>query len=567
MAQGFAKKQNLNPIINNYNYNTIYNGMNDWNVANYSNSVQWSVTNDGNVAFTPSGMVSISFSNPYITFDVPATLSSYTNDAGFIGEAPYDSNYYVRQNDAWIIAPFITDAPADGMIYGRQNNTWVATSAGITFQTNGTNNGSQTLLNLVAGTNMTITDNGSGSIIFDASGGGGGTGINSGLRYTDGGGYGSAGGSYWDGSSTLYINRYDYASADNYAYLSNIQAGDVIVYHGRTTTDYFVFYVNSSTWTGSYFYYSVTVLGSAGSVSGVDVGIDFERRAGDTGATGSTGANGLNSGFRYTDVTSSYGGSGGQSYYDGSANIYFNRYGSSGEDNFTYFNSIVAGDTIIYKGRTTTDYIVFLVSSVSWNGTYFTFNGSTTGGTGSPTNMDVGIDFEMINGTNGSNGADGKYTSVQYPLYEVTGSEIGVYYVDTGQDGVLTYAEYLAFVAKLDDAPNDGIHYDRQSASWVNARIYPYADKTISDNGYTVVINSDYFQKWDVSGGSSTTYLPTVASSTGMTFIFKKIDSSANILTIQAQGGENIDGSNTYVITSQGESITLFSNGTEYSVI
>lgn len=45
--------------------------------------------------------------------------------------------------------------------------------AGITFQTNGTPNGSQTLLNLKAGTNLTLTDNGSGQITIDATGGGG----------------------------------------------------------------------------------------------------------------------------------------------------------------------------------------------------------------------------------------------------------------------------------------------------------------------------------------------------------------------------------------------------------
>ena len=40
---------------------------------------------------------------------------------------------------------------------------------GIALETNGTPNGDQTLLNLVAGTNMTITDDGLGNITFDAS--------------------------------------------------------------------------------------------------------------------------------------------------------------------------------------------------------------------------------------------------------------------------------------------------------------------------------------------------------------------------------------------------------------
>ncbi len=46
-------------------------------------------------------------------------------------------------------------------------------SSGLALETNGTPNGDQTLLNLVAGTNMTITDDGLGNITFDATGGGG----------------------------------------------------------------------------------------------------------------------------------------------------------------------------------------------------------------------------------------------------------------------------------------------------------------------------------------------------------------------------------------------------------
>lgn len=47
----------------------------------------------------------------------------------------------------------------------------------IRLKTNGTTNGDQNTLNLVEGTNMTITDDGVGNITFDATGGGGGAGI------------------------------------------------------------------------------------------------------------------------------------------------------------------------------------------------------------------------------------------------------------------------------------------------------------------------------------------------------------------------------------------------------
>ena len=45
----------------------------------------------------------------------------------------------------------------------------------VTLQVGGIDNIDQTLLNLIAGTNMTITDNGDGSVTFDSTGGGGGS--------------------------------------------------------------------------------------------------------------------------------------------------------------------------------------------------------------------------------------------------------------------------------------------------------------------------------------------------------------------------------------------------------
>jgi hypothetical protein len=49
------------------------------------------------------------------------------------------------------------------------------TGYGITLKVNGVNNAVQNILDLVAGTNVTITDNGDGSVTFDAAGGGGGS--------------------------------------------------------------------------------------------------------------------------------------------------------------------------------------------------------------------------------------------------------------------------------------------------------------------------------------------------------------------------------------------------------
>lgn len=53
-------------------------------------------------------------------------------------------------------------------------NWWALTSNTIALQTNGTPNGNPNLLNLVAGTNVTITDSGTGNVTIASTGGGGG---------------------------------------------------------------------------------------------------------------------------------------------------------------------------------------------------------------------------------------------------------------------------------------------------------------------------------------------------------------------------------------------------------
>ena len=73
-------------------------------------------------------------------------------------------------------------AQAGGSGYVLSNNgsgvlSWVAGGGGggsITLQTDGVDNGSQSILNLVGGSNVTLTDDGSGTVTIDASGGGGG---------------------------------------------------------------------------------------------------------------------------------------------------------------------------------------------------------------------------------------------------------------------------------------------------------------------------------------------------------------------------------------------------------
>jgi hypothetical protein len=108
------------------------------------NSIPFFVTDSANIDFT--------FANNNLTGDL--TLTGVT--AGTYGS---NTQVPVLQIDQW------------GRITGVTLQT-ISTS-GLALEVNGTPNGNQTLLNLVAGTNMTITDDGFGNITFDATGGGG----------------------------------------------------------------------------------------------------------------------------------------------------------------------------------------------------------------------------------------------------------------------------------------------------------------------------------------------------------------------------------------------------------
>lgn len=85
------------------------------------------------------------------------------------------------------------------------------------------------------------------------------------------------------------------------------------------------------------------------------------------------------------------------------------------------------------------------------------------------------------------------------------------------------------------------------------------ANTTLSDVHYAVTV--------DASGGAKTITLPTAVGITGRMYVIKKIDSSSNAVTVDANGSQTIDGALTVDLASQYEAMTIISDGANWLIL
>lgn len=71
----------------------------------------------------------------------------------------------------------------------------------------------------------------------------------------------------------------------------------------------------------------------------------------------------------------------------------------------------------------------------------------------------------------------------------------------------------------------------------------------------------------DCTSNAITINLPTAVGNTGLTYKVKKIDSTANAVTVDGATTETIDGSTTAVLSSQYDAIQIVSNGTNWFIV
>lgn len=91
----------------------------------------------------------------------------------------------------------------------------------------------------------------------------------------------------------------------------------------------------------------------------------------------------------------------------------------------------------------------------------------------------------------------------------------------------------------------------------------PVTDKTAA---YTATIN-DYTLTTDATTAAFTITLPTAVGITGRIYTIKKIDASANAVTVDGNGSQTIDGATTYSLSAQWKYVTIQSDGTNWIII
>lgn len=82
-----------------------------------------------------------------------------------------------------------------------------------------------------------------------------------------------------------------------------------------------------------------------------------------------------------------------------------------------------------------------------------------------------------------------------------------------------------------------------------------------------VIAPDDMVLLVDCSGGAVTLTLPLAAENAGRVLWAKKIDGSANALTIDGNGSETVDGAANVSTATQYAAYTVFCDGTEWWVI
>ncbi len=81
------------------------------------------------------------------------------------------------------------------------------------------------------------------------------------------------------------------------------------------------------------------------------------------------------------------------------------------------------------------------------------------------------------------------------------------------------------------------------------------------------VLGDDYIVLVDATAGNVVLDLPVASTNKGALVVVKKLDASANTVTLEANGAETIDGAANKVISTQYDKFTVVCDGVEWWVV
>lgn len=122
----------------------------------------------------------------------------------------------------------------------------------------------------------------------------------------------------------------------------------------------------------------------------------------------------------------------------------------------------------------------------------------------------------------------------------------------------------MATPITLSDSTSAGTTVVENTNANARRRCWPYVVSAATT--YTVLTDDSYLILCDATAGAFDVDLPAAASSTNVRVTVKKIDASANAVTVDGNGAETIDGAATYSLAAQWDSVTITCNGTAWYV-
>jgi hypothetical protein len=101
-------------------------------------------------------------------------------------------------------------------------------------------------------------------------------------------------------------------------------------------------------------------------------------------------------------------------------------------------------------------------------------------------------------------------------------------------------------------------------------KIFTHAQSTtkLITTTTSITVQADiYIVRVNATGGARTITLPAAAANEGRVLVIKKIDASANAVTVDGNAAETIDGALTFSLPTQYKAVLLYCNGSGWDVI